>query len=250
MENLRKGENIKCYEIEIEEYKDGSRNSKLETVHYYKNGRVKSINNYEYNTNEHFENKYTRYGIVKENQIESIDFYTNEDKVEVLSGISNSNLGDFDVLKSYKYRDAKACCVFNDLSKDMVEGRECFVIGIGDDIKFWIDEETKLVLKVIEKFRTVERTTYYKWEANVVTDDDIKVFEITGTESPISTMWYFLEKYEELEDITISDKYKEAFENWKRYKEKLDTDMAKRNNFWIWWIDFGFRKILAKSSKI
>lgn len=220
MEELGKTNNIKCYDKEIYQSENGS--SKIETIYYYKDGKLKGDMNYQTESDE--TKKQIEYGVDNGESIEKVSISIDEDRKRFYTGSGSRIIEAFNVLDSRR-DDVISCLMFN-MREDVLDNRQCYVLKNGSDISYleiWIDKETNLIVR--KKWQgTRPSDSYYKWETNVVTDEDIEFIDFKGDEIESIMVWGFLEKYEEI-NVFESEKYKEEFNRFREHEKKLKEDL-------------------------
>lgn len=169
---------------------------------YYKDGKYKKI--WEIYSDEGCTVKSIEYGEVGSDKI--IDFNVEEKRVQIIKGSYAKLKNEEKSIKWNKFSEKERNSIIDNLGKTFLMsvkksnyeiGKEYYILEYKNESRpgheYWIDKDTGLILKEIERDANIEyfkntdivkavydRNTSYKYEFNNVTDDDVKIPSYDG----------------------------------------------------------------------
>ena len=169
---------------------------------YYKDGKYKKV--WEVYSDEGCEVKSIEYGEVGSDII--ISFNEEEKSVQLIKGAYAKLMNEEKSIKWTRFTEEERKSTLDNLGKTFLMslkksnyeiGKEYYILEYKNESRpgheYWIDKDTGLILKEIERNANIEyfkntdivkavhdRNTSYKYEFNSVTDDDVKVPSYDG----------------------------------------------------------------------
>lgn len=168
IENLKTLDNYKLTQKTSDTNYEQNTSFEITSSYYYKEGKYKfdmgnMVSYYE-------DDSYNK--ICVYNDIKQIDYYT-QNFIETKKG---EPFEQFYEIISYKNELPGLFKLMLSLRTDIFNGVECYVIRNGNDGSYkdvWIDKETSLVVRIVEKDQKYYREKTYTFIQNQVTDEDV-----------------------------------------------------------------------------